>query len=286
MDRLTCGVGQMGGEMSNVKAEGLSMHLRDYVEPLFVIAQVRVACLQDAPQADTKDQGHGGVAAHEDTDWLPRGCLLMSEEHLPHGHHSLMLPVVQELHPAAPGVVLMRSPAGSKIWAHLDVVLDQAVVCQAPSLGPAINIVSMVVAGLSPPTSETVGGAAPTMMSWDKARLMMHGKVRLHMQDARLRLLGGSSPYSNAECLQLDGKSVKMFYKTKDPSASSLLDPLPSVLDPLGSSGPNKTTHPLSAPNKTKHSLPSTASSHQAHASNSTVHSADSGHKVRHDVLG
>lgn len=241
-----CIVWQVGGEMSNVKGCGVSMRMRDYIEPLFVIAAVQVCCSSSqtpaspdaAPQPNGKQQS--GKEAHHPTEhypsetcshqaakdessksqlpanWLSRGCFIMSEERLPYAAKSLMVPVLQELHAQAPGVLLMRSPAPSKIWAHLDVLLQEPQLSHGPSLGPAINILSMVVAGLSPPSSQAQGEQPPPVMSWDKARMMMHGKVRVHMNKACLRLLAGTSPYSNAEFFQLLGQPVTISYQTSD----------------------------------------------------------------------
>jgi len=242
--------------MSNVKGCGVSMRMRDYIEPLFVIAEVQVCCASakapespdTAPQPDHKQQSGNDAhhpsendahnpseaSSHEaakdessksqlPANWLSRGCFIMSEELLPYGAKSLMVPVLQELHAQAPGVLLMRSPAPSKIWAHLDVVLQEAQLSHGPSLGPAINILSMVVAGLSPPSSQAQGEQPPPVMSWDKARMMMHGKVRVHMNKACLRLLAGTSPYSNTEFFQLLGQPVTISYQTSDKSSNQAL---------------------------------------------------------------
>ena len=121
---------------------------------------------------------------------------------------------LQKLHPDAAAIEFSRSPAPSKLWAELDVLLDEPKVSHGPALGPAINIISMVVAGLSPPSFNPVGKPKPPpLMSWDQARMMLHGSVRLHMNGACLRLQADPSPHSNAECLHLLGQPVTISYE-------------------------------------------------------------------------
>ena len=238
---------QVGGEMSDVKATGVSMRMRDYIEPLFVIAAVEI-CSREIGSVETdgpgmsKAQQHAnlqgvdpGTSASHDTrrkgsdgstigegraqlpeNWLGRGCVVMSEERLPDAANGLKVAASQKLHPKAPSVRMMRSPAPTKLWGEIDLRLHEPQVSHGPSLGPAINMISMVIAGLSPPSSEGPGPQPPPLMSWDKARLMMHGKVRLHMDRACLRLLADPSPYSNAECFQLRGEPITIFYDTKN----------------------------------------------------------------------
>ena len=107
--------------------------------------------------------------------------------------------------------------------------------CHGPSLGPALNVISMLVAGLSPPASTSEGAQPPAMMSWDKARLMAHGKVRLHMDRAVLRLLAHQSPYTSTEYLQMRGQPVTIWYQNSDGFTSDTTDAPPY-------------THPTTAP--------------------------------------
>ena len=242
---------QVGGEMSDVKATRVSMRMRDYIEPLFVIAAVEICSRESGstetdgpamsqaqqpanPQGldpstsashDTRRKGVDGSTIGEGRaqlpeNWLGRGCVVMSEERLPDAANGLKVAVSQKLHPKAPSVRMMRSPAPTKLWGEIDLRLHEPQVSHGPSLGPAINMISMVIAGLSPPSSESPGPQPKPLMSWDKARLMMHGKVRLHMDRACLRLLADPSPYSNAECFQLRGEPITIFYVTKNQSTA------------------------------------------------------------------
>jgi hypothetical protein len=238
----------VGGQMTNVKASNISLHIRDYIEPLFTIAAVEVCCVGDqddddassasrsarksgssagglggTPSKDDRSDAEGG--AREDAtqlpgDWKRRGCLIMSEEKLPKAAHSLRVAVQQRLHPDAPAVCFTSSPAPTKLWAELDVLLREPKVSHGPSLGPATNIISMVVSGLSPPSSKNPGKQPPSIMSWDQARLQAHGNVRLHMDRACLRLRADPSPYSNAECFQLRGQPITIWYDACEPELS------------------------------------------------------------------
>jgi hypothetical protein len=83
-------------------------------------------------------------------------------------------------------------------------------------------MISLVVSGLSPPSREDdAPSETPVMQSWDQARLMAHGRVRLHIQRGILRLLADRSPHSNSECFQLRGQPVTIYYDVHDPSLST-----------------------------------------------------------------
>lgn len=103
--------------------------------------------------------------------WSSKGCMLMSSEVVPEAAKKLKVAVQQQLHPDAAPVVLMRSPAPTKMWAELDVLLHEPQVSHGPSQGPAINLISMVVSGLSPPSAENPHAPKPKpLMAWDQVR--------------------------------------------------------------------------------------------------------------------
>ena len=135
----------MGSELSNVEATTVSLGIRDYMEPLFLIRAVQVCGSRDdlerkenKPDDDLEGKGNkpDGLP-HNDSgrppsDWRSRGCVIMSEERLPEPAHALKVAVLQRLHPEAPPVLLSKSPVPTKLWAELDIVLKDVQLSYGP----------------------------------------------------------------------------------------------------------------------------------------------------------
>ena len=213
--------------MSSVEATSVSLRIRDYIEPLFVIHAVQVCGSRDdllrIPAENEPDGQPQNDIGRPPSDWRARGSVIMSEERLPEAAHALKVAVLQRLHPEAPPVLLSKSPVPTKLWAELDIFLNDVQLSYGPSFVPALNIISLVVAGLTPqtPSEGDTCTEPPKIPSWDQARLMAHGKVRLHIDRGILRLLADRSPYNTAECFQLRGQPVTISYDINDSSDGS-----------------------------------------------------------------
>ena len=115
----------VGGEVSRIVISGVSMRIRDYIEPLFTIKTVEVCGTEDqcvggtsavsdtdegsgreshhhsnGSQPEKKDAEHGnkkgvGSDATLPPGWRKRGCVIMSEERLPVAAKALRVAVHQ-----------------------------------------------------------------------------------------------------------------------------------------------------------------------------------------------
>ena len=131
----------MGSELSHVEATTVSLSIRDYLEPLFVVHAVQVCGSRDDLQrtenreqrTENKPDGQPqNDSGRPPSDWRSRGCVIMSEERLPEAAHALRVAVLQRLHPEAPPVLLSKSPVPTKLWAELDIVLKDVQLSYGP----------------------------------------------------------------------------------------------------------------------------------------------------------
>jgi hypothetical protein len=125
---------QVGSELSHVEATTVSLSIRDYLEPLFVVHAVQVCGSRDDLQRTEKkpDGQPQNDSGRPPSDWRSRGCVIMSEERLPEAAHALKVAVLQRLHPEAPPVLLSKSPVPTKLWAELDIVLKDVQLSYGP----------------------------------------------------------------------------------------------------------------------------------------------------------
>jgi len=126
---------QVGSEVSGVEATAVSLRIRDYIEPLVVINTVQVCGGGDGGsqgREDEADDQQGKKMGQLPSDWRWRGCVIMSEERLPEAASCLNVPVLQRVHPEAPAVLLTKSPAPTKLWAELDIVLHDVRLSHGP----------------------------------------------------------------------------------------------------------------------------------------------------------
>ena len=151
----------VGGEVSRIVISGVSMRIRDYVEPLFTIKTVEVCGTEDqcvggtsavsntdegggrenhhhsnGSQPEEKDAEHGnkkgvGSDATLPPGWRKRGCVIMSEERLPVAAKALRV-AVHQVHAAGSvancfcNVCFVLSPIScNHIRCHLRFVLSR-----------------------------------------------------------------------------------------------------------------------------------------------------------------
>ena len=120
---------QVGSEVSDVEATGVSLRIRDYIEPLFVISTVQVCGGHQGSHGQEDEADDSGLPP---SDWRSRGCVILSEERLPEAASAMKLAVLQRVHPEAPAVLLYKSPAPTKLWAELDIVLHDVRLSHGP----------------------------------------------------------------------------------------------------------------------------------------------------------
>ena len=126
---------QVGSEVSGVEATAVSLRIRDYIEPLVVINTVQVCGGDDGSSQGRKDEAddeQGKNIGQLPSDRRSRGCVIMSEERLPEAASALNVAVLQRVHPVAPAVALTKSPAPTKLWAELDIVLHDVRLSHGP----------------------------------------------------------------------------------------------------------------------------------------------------------
>jgi hypothetical protein len=176
----------------------MSIRIRDYAEPLVSIDSIKIG-------SQLK-----GQSVAERAGWL-----FATEEICPSTHKTI---VNKMLHPFAPEVGVVKTFGTTKIWADVDVCISQPHISWGPCFMPAISVISLVAGGLSPPGFDP----SPKLSSWDKARMMLHGRCALIMDQASLKLLSTTSPYEHGECFHMCGKPITVSYDCKLPPEGQL----------------------------------------------------------------
>ena len=170
----------LGGELRHGLISGLSVRVRDHCEPVFQVFQLNFS---------------------PDPNSLDTCVLAATEEVCPPTHMKI---VERWLHPALSPTLIPRSFASTKIWGRIDISAIEPRITVGPSVLPAVAIISNTISGVSPPGEDP----SPSLSSWDKLRLLLHGVFSLRIDKACIRLLSDRDPHRASECLQLRGKGI------------------------------------------------------------------------------
>ena len=182
----------LGGDLREGLITAISVRVRDHCEPVFQVSRLHFC--PDGP------------------DGPAPGVVAAMEEICPESH---MTTLKMCLHPALAPALIPRSFGSTKIWGRLDVVANEPRITVGPSVLPAVSIISNTISGVAPPGDDP----SPSLSSWDKLRLLVHGLFSVKMDKACIRLLSDRDPHTASECLQLRGEGLMVTNKN-DPRAA------------------------------------------------------------------